>query len=59
MAIRFTARHMVGGNEHEHIASLRWVKDGTTEAKSSTREVLVDWIRVKGGEGYVLDSPWV
>ena len=56
MAIKFTARHMVGGTEHEHIASLRWVQDGTTDTKSNTREELVDWFQVKGGEGYVLDG---
>jgi len=56
MAIRFTARHMSGGTKHEHIASLRWIEDGKTETKESTRETLVDWVKNKGGSGYVLDS---
>jgi hypothetical protein len=56
MAIRFTARHMVGGTKHEHIASLRWIKDGESETKSSTREVLVDWVTNQGGRGYVQDK---
>ena len=56
MTIRFTQRHMVGGIGHEHIASLRWIEDGKTETKASTREELVDWIKNKNGQGYVRDS---
>lgn len=56
MAIKFTQRHMVGGDQHQHIANLRWVEDGTSETKSSTRETLVAWVRDDGGKGYVLDS---
>jgi hypothetical protein len=55
MAIKFTARHMSGGTEHKHIASLKWIEDGKTETKESTREVLVDWVK-DNGKGYVLDS---
>jgi hypothetical protein len=47
MAVRFTARHMLGGTEHQHIAALRWIEDGTSEVKESTREVLVEWVRDK------------
>ena len=53
MAIRFIARHMVGGTGHEHIASLRWVQEGSSQTESSTREDLVTWIRDKDGRGYV------
>jgi hypothetical protein len=56
VTIRFTARRMSGGTKHEHIASLRWIEDGKTETNSSTREVLVDWIKNKGGSAYVLDA---
>lgn len=56
MAIKFTARHMSGGTKHEHIAALRWIQDGQTETQECTRELLVDWIKNKGGAGYVLDS---
>lgn len=56
MTIRFTERHMVGGSEHKHIASLRWIADGESETKTSTREEFVVWIRDKGGSGYVKDS---
>jgi hypothetical protein len=56
MTIRFTARHMIDGTKHEHIANLRWVKDGETETKSSSRETLVDWVKNKGGKGYVADK---
>jgi len=54
--IRFTARRMSGGTKSEHIAALKWIADGETQTKESTREVLVDWIKNKGGSGYVLDS---
>jgi hypothetical protein len=56
MAIRFTARHMTGGAEHMHIASLKWVEDGDPEVKGSTTETLVDWVRNQHGQGYVFDS---
>ncbi len=56
MAIRFTARHMVGGIKHDHIANLKWIEDGKSETKSNTRQELVDWVKDKGGRGYVLDS---
>jgi hypothetical protein len=56
VAIKFTQRHMVGGTEHQHIGSLRWIEDGKSETNGSTREVLVDWISDKGGKGYVLDG---
>jgi hypothetical protein len=63
MTIRFTARHMSGGTEHEHVASLQWIKDGTNETKSNTRAQLVDWIDNKGGKAYAADtsggSAWV
>ncbi len=56
MTVRFTARHMSGGSQHQHIASLRWIEDGTTKESESTRETLVVWIRDKGGKGYVVDA---
>jgi hypothetical protein len=56
MSVRFTARHMVGGAYHQHIAALRWIEDGKTEIGESTRETLVTWIRDKDGKGYVLDA---
>lgn len=55
MTIRFTTRHMSGGTAHQHIASLRWIEDGASDTKESTRGVLVDWVK-EGGQGYVKDS---
>ena len=57
MAVFITARHMVGGNGHEHIASVRW--QNTTDATSTgtnTREAMVEWIRDKKGQAYVWDG---
>jgi Protein of unknown function (DUF3892) len=56
MTVRFTARHMSGGSQHQHITSLRWIEDGTTGESESTRETLIAWIRDKEGKGYVVDA---
>jgi hypothetical protein len=56
MTVRFTQRHMSWGIQHQHIASLRWIEDGASDTKESSRETLVEWIRDKGGQGYVLDT---
>ena len=42
--IRITARHMVGGRRHEHIASVRWSEAGVNNASESTREEMVTWL---------------
>ena len=47
---------MSGGTEHQHIAALRWSKDGTSEAKESNRETLVAWVRDQNGQGYAADA---
>ena len=54
--IEITARHMEGGEGHEHIASVRWVNpaDGTTGENS--RAGMVDWIDNKGGRVCVRDG---
>lgn len=44
-----------GGYRHEHITDIRWVKDGTTDQKSSTRAEMVKFVE-GGGEAYVKDS---
>ena len=57
MAVNITARHMEGGERHEHIARVRW--QNTTDASNTgenSRQKMVDWIRDKGGRAYVRDS---
>lgn len=53
MAVYITHRHMVGGEQHEHIASVKWQNPQTNETGTSTREVMVDFIANKNGQAYV------
>ena len=55
MAIYITARHMVGGSEHQHIAEVKWKKHSTGESDQSTRSTMVDWIE-GGGDARVADG---
>ncbi len=48
-------RLSAGGYRHEHITNIRWIKDGTTDAKSSTRAEMVAFVE-GGGEAYVKDD---
>ena len=54
--IYITARHMVAGELHQHIASVRWRNPGDNTSGESSREIVVDWIRNKGGQAYVTDG---
>jgi hypothetical protein len=57
MAIYITARHMVGGSGHQHIASVRWRQtDDASKTGENTRDQMVDWIKNKGGVAYVTDG---
>jgi hypothetical protein len=59
MAVYVTARHMVGGSKHEHIASVRWEDRATGKTGQNTRAEMVKWIeeggdaRVAKGSSYV------
>lgn len=53
--VRVTARHMVGGEQHEHIASVRWTNPSNGDTGQSTRASMVTFIedgnRAVVGEG--------
>ena len=59
MAVYVTARHMVGGSKHEHIASVRWEDRATGKTGQNTRAEMVRWVegggdaRVAKGSSYV------
>lgn len=53
--VYITAVHMENGNEHEHIASVRWRNPTDAQTGQNTRQEMVDWIR-KGGVGKVKDG---
>jgi hypothetical protein len=59
--VKVTAVHMEDGTGHEHIASVRWVEDGTSKTGESTRAGMVTYIE-GGGKAYVTDgqnTAWV
>jgi hypothetical protein len=51
-----TAVHMVGGEGHEHIASVRWQNPEGGAEGVSTRARMVEWIGNEGGQAYVTDG---
>lgn len=51
--IEITAVHMVGGDQHEHIADLKWKNITTASTGESTRQSLVDWLNVQGNQAIV------
>ncbi|KIF67150.1 hypothetical protein HY68_36225 [Streptomyces sp. AcH 505] len=56
MTIKITAVHLVGGTDHEHIASLRWTNPADGNTGDSSRAALVTWIEDKNGKAYTEDS---
>lgn len=51
--IYITARHMVGGTRHEHIASVKWRNPKTNKTGDNTRSEMVAWIRDEKGDARV------
>jgi catechol-2,3-dioxygenase len=59
VAIYITARHMAGGDKHEHIAEVKWENRQTNETGKSSKAQMVTFIegggdaRVAKGNSYV------
>lgn len=53
--VYITEVHMVDGEQHEHIESVKWRNPDTDETNQSTREKMVEWIN-GGGKAYVTDG---
>jgi hypothetical protein len=53
--VRITDCHLVGGERHEHIASVRWIDPADSKTGESTRAAMVEYIEKNGravvGEG--------
>lgn len=49
MAIRITAVHLSGGDDHEHIVELEWVSLEHRNEGCSTRQAIIEWLD-GGGE---------
>lgn len=50
-----TAVHMSGGENHEHIASVRWRNPTDSATGENSRGQMVDWIN-EGGDARVSDG---
>lgn len=53
--IQITAVHMVGGEKHDHIGSVKWRDVNTGQSDQSTRAQMVEWIE-GGGKAFVTDG---
>ena len=49
--IEITKRHMVGGQQHEHIAKVKYLSGGVE--KEATRQAMVDWLDEKTNQAIV------
>jgi hypothetical protein len=56
IVVDITARHMEGGQGHEHIASVRWINPETNDTGETSRAGMVDWIQNKNGKAYVVSG---
>jgi len=54
MKVRFTAIHLVGGSQHQHIANLQAVDPATGQLYNDTRANWVAFIE-RGNTGFVHD----
>ncbi len=53
--VQITAVHMVGGQGHEHIASVRWTNVSTRETGETSRADMVTYIEA-GNTAFVTDG---
>lgn len=54
--VYITAIHLVGGQGHEHIASVRWRNPADQQTGQNSRAEMVDWIDNKNGDARVTDG---
>jgi len=47
-----------GGTRHEHIVSVKWKNEATSETGTSTVATMVDYIDNKNGKAYVWDGQY-
>lgn len=51
--VRITACHMIGGEGHEHIASVRWIDPADSRIGESTRAQMVEYLETSTGRAVV------
>ena len=56
MTVYITARHMSGGTDHQHIASVRWTNRADGSTGQNTTAGMVDWIDNKNGDARVANG---
>jgi hypothetical protein len=54
--VRVTTVHMEGGENHEHIARVRWTNPQTGDIGQSTREQMIEYLRKPGTRAFVTDG---
>src|SRR5687768_18469825 len=54
--VRVTTVHMEGGENHEHIARVRWTNPQTGDSGQSTREQMIEYLRKPGTRAFVIDG---
>jgi hypothetical protein len=54
--VRVTTVHMEGGENHEHIARVRWTNPQTGDSGQSTREQMIEYLRKPGTRAFVTDG---
>jgi len=53
--VRFTAVHLVGGNQHQHIGSLTATDSATGATYDDKRSAWVTFMETRGNSGFVHD----
>lgn len=56
MSIKITAIRLSGGDDHQHIARLRWTNPADGNTGDNSRAQIVEWIETENGKAYVEDK---
>lgn len=56
VAVYITARHMEGGDEHQHISAVKWINRDSSQSGASNTAQMVEWIE-RGGDARVDKGP--
>jgi hypothetical protein len=54
--VQIFAVHLEGGEDHVHIASVKWLNPVTAKQDKSTRSEMVGWLRKADNRAYVCDG---
>ena len=54
--VQITQIHLVGGNRHEHIASVMWRNPQDNGTGENTRSEMVAWLNTPGAQAVVITA---